>query len=173
MISNSRKAIVFIAGIAVAVGAVLVAKEYSLWILVPIPALVGLVYHLLNLESRFDSRKSVVEEYQKFSKEFDKTWAATDSPIKVSEDASDEMERHRPTLVSMLWGAALLTAVFAIPATISNGGGELNPPAKTLGDVSASLDAAKKATTITDVQKEVQAAQDHLKDARKGGLPEW
>src|SRR5205807_6910213 len=134
--------------------------------LVPIPALVGVVNHLLNLESRFDSRKLVVAEYQKFSMAFDKTWSGTETPTKVSEDAADEMERHRPSLPSMLWGAALLTAVFAIPAVISNGGSALKPPAKSLSDVSKWLDNANKATTIDGVKKAVASAKNDLDKAR-------
>jgi hypothetical protein len=165
--------VVVIAGAVVAAGAVFVAKQYSLWILVPIPSAVALVYHLLNLESRFDDRKAVVDQYMRFSDEFDKKWSGTDAPIKVSEDISSNLERHRPNLPQMLWGAALLTAIFAIPGVISNGGQALEPPARTLGDVSTALSSAQTATSIDAVKKSVTAAQDDLKIARKGGLPEW
>lgn len=168
-----RSVSVVIIGIVIAVGAVFVAKDYSLWILVPIPSAIGLVYHLLNLESRFDSRKAVVLQYRAFSEQFDKTWSGTDATAKVSEDGSDDLERHKPSLPSMVWGAALLTAVFAIPAVISNGGSSLNPPARTLGDVSKTLDAAQNGASLDAVKKSVSAAKADLEKARKGGLPEW
>src|SRR5204862_4905198 len=85
-----------------------------LWVLVPIPAAIGLMYHLLNLSSRFNSRRSVVEEYRVFTTNFDKTWSGRDNPEKVSEDLSDDLDSHAPTLAAMLWAASLLTSIFAI-----------------------------------------------------------
>jgi hypothetical protein len=92
-----------------------------LWVLVPIPAAIGVVYHLLNLSSRYASRRNVVDEYRAFTMSFDRTWSGRDDPQKVSEDLSDDLEAHAPTLASMVWAAALLTSVFAIPAIVSHG----------------------------------------------------
>jgi hypothetical protein len=118
-----REVFVAIASILGAAAAVWVCTEGQvLWALVPIPAAIGLAYHFLNLSSRFASRRSVVEEYRTFSASFDRTWSGRDNPPKVSEDLADDLDAHAPTLGGMIWGASLLTAVFAIPAVVSHGG---------------------------------------------------
>lgn len=173
-----RQAFVIAAGIALAVGAVFVARNYSLWILVPIPSAVGLAYHLLNLSSKFESRKSVVEAYRTFNERFDQAWSSTDTPTGVSEDLADDMDRHAPTLASMLWGAALLTAVFAIPAVISNGGRALKPTTDPrLEQVATALKTAQDAANATTPSTKAMTvaltnAQATLKEAQDG-LPEW
>lgn len=168
---------VIIAGIAMAAGAYFVAKYYSLWVLVPIPAAIGLVYHLLNLSQKFKSRKTVVDAYRDFSEKFDRTWADTDTPIKVSEDLADDMSSHAPTFASMLWGAALLTAVFSIPAVISSGGTKLESYAERMDKVSASLTDAQKyaaeaTPSIDKIKAAVKQAQEHMKIA-PATLAEW
>src|ERR1051325_7642050 len=90
---SREEVFVIVVGIALAVGAFFLAKNYSLWVLVPIPAGIGLVYHLLNLSSKFDSRLSVVDAYREFTQKFDQTWADTDNPIKVSEDLAADIPR--------------------------------------------------------------------------------
>ncbi|HKS21185.1 MAG TPA: hypothetical protein VJZ76_00190 [Thermoanaerobaculia bacterium] len=175
---SREEVLVIIAGIALAVGAFFVVKSYSLWILVPIPAAIGLVYHLLNLSSKFDSRMSVVEAYRQFTEKFDQTWSDTANPIKVSEDLSDDMSRHAPTFASMLWGAALLTAVFSIPAVISDGGNKLTPASDPkLSQVSTTLKDAQSAAaaatpSIATIKTAIKKAQDSLA-AAQAGLPEW
>lgn len=172
--SRSREVIVVVIGIVMAVGAVFVANRFSLWILVPVPAAVAIVYHLLSLSSRFESRKTVVEAYQKFTEEFDQNWTNTSAPTKVSEDLTENMERHKPTLASMLWGAALLTAVFTIPAVISDGGSKLTPQLGPTSEALSKAEAAAKAKTpsVAAIQKELDATRNRLRNANDG-LPEW
>ena len=159
-----RKTFVWAAGIAVAIGAFFVAKRYSLWVLVPLPSIIGLVYHVLSLSDRFDSRKSVVEAYRDFTTKFDQKWSGNPSPTKVSEDLADSMDRHAPTFVSMLWGAALLMAVFSVPAIVSGGGSTLDPIDAKLTSISAALEKAQ--TTVAAKTPDVNAIKAALTTAQ-------
>jgi len=178
MENRGRDLLVIIAGFVLSIGSLLVARYYSLWVLVPIPSLVAVVYQILSLSSRYDSRKSVVDAYRQFTQKFDSTWADTDTPMNVSEDLSDDMERHKPSLASMMWGAALLTAVFSIPAVISSGGRTLTATTDPrLDQVSAALKKAQKLAavatpSIKDIKAALTAAEEDIVKA-KNGLPEW
>jgi hypothetical protein len=100
-------------------------QQKVLWVLVPIPALVGIMYHLLNLQPRFDNRVSVAELYRAFLAAFHARWASTSPAPEVSEEAGDDLSSHQPKFSSTLWAAALLTSVLAIPAAVSGGGVDL------------------------------------------------
>lgn len=175
----TRELVIGVVGVAAAAGAAVVANNYSLWILVPIPAAIAVVYHLLNLESRYDNRKKIVEEYRNFTLAFDQTWTQRDTVASVNEDLTDDIDSHRPTLGSVLWGAALLTAVFTIPAIISDGGAKL---AKTtdpaLASVSAAVDKAIAASgessraTMSQIRTALAEAKQSVTDAKRG-LEEW
>lgn len=101
-------------------------KQEVLWVLVPIPGLVGIMYHVLNLQPRYDNRVSVADLYRQFLAAFHARWAtgAATAP-EVSEDAAEDLSSHQPKFSSTLWAAALLTAVLAIPAAVSGGGIDL------------------------------------------------
>lgn len=176
--ASLRDAAIIAAGFALAAGAVFIAKNYSLWILVPLPAAVAVVYHVLSLSSRFDSRKAVVDEYQKFTERFDQAWTGDPAPLKVTEDVSANVERHKPSLASILWSAALLTAVFAIPAVISSGGRALAPA--TDPKLDNALAAVRKAQSVAGAKEvSVKAIQESLASAgkslaaAKNGLLPW
>lgn len=166
-----REALVGIAGIVLAALALWVCVQGQyLWALVPIPAAVGLAYHLLNLSSRFASRASVVEEYRAFSASFDRAWSGSDNPAKVSEDLADDVQSHAPTLASMIWAASLLTTVFAIPVIVSHGGTRLLPSGPKLSSASTSIDKASAALAaatpaVDEAKKSLAAAKTSLTEA--------
>jgi len=172
---SRRELFVAIGSIVIAAAALYVAfLNHVLWVLVPIPAAIGLMYHLLNLSGRYQSRRAIVEEYRTFSANFDKTWSGRDNPEKVSEDLSDDLDSHAPTMASMIWAASLLTSVFALPALVSHGGARLSATTDpALTQVSTSLDYAQStlaaATPSLDAAKKaVQSAQQSLKSAKEG-----
>lgn len=101
-------------------------RQEVLWVLVPIPALVGIMYHVLNLQPRYDNRMSVADLYRQFLMAFHERWSRGNAAApEVSEDAGEDLSSHQPKFSSTLWAAALLTAVLAIPAAVSGGGIDL------------------------------------------------
>lgn len=169
-----REWIVIAIGLAAVAVAVVVANEWTLWILVPIPASIAVVYHVLNLASRFDNRKAIVDEYRVFTKRFDEVWNERDCPATVSEDLTDDMASHRPTIGSVLWGAALLTALFSVPAILSDGGAKLNPVYGELNTAvnQANVVAANAKSTTEQLKAAVKNIDEKIK-APKTGLQEW
>ena len=169
-----REAFIAVASLIVAGVAVYVCSlNRVLWVLVPIPGIVGLVYHVLNLSKRFDSRRTVVEEYRTFCQQFDRARSyGQEPPAKVSEDLTIDLDTHAPSLASMIWAASLLTAVFAIPAVISDGGSKLSKETDpALTSVSSSITLAQNklaANSIDEAKKAIASAQASLKKATDG-----
>lgn len=116
--------------VAAAAGAIyLCTLQEVLWVLVPIPGLVGIMYHVLNLQPRYDNRKGAADLYRDFRVAFHEQWQSGSGSVPdVSEDTSEDLSAHQPKFSSTLWAAALLTAVLAIPAAISGGGVDLTLP---------------------------------------------
>ncbi len=101
-------------------------RQEVLWVLVPIPGLVGIMYHVLNLQPRYANRMSVADLYRQFLMAFHERWSRGSAVApEVSEDAAEDLSSHQPKFSSTLWAAALLTAVLAIPAAVSGGGIDL------------------------------------------------
>jgi len=69
------------------------------YVLIPLPSLVGIVYHLLNLSPSFSSRRSVVDAYRSFAEKFDAQWSGSDGVNKISnEDLADDTASYEPKL---------------------------------------------------------------------------
>ncbi|HEX7152052.1 MAG TPA: hypothetical protein VF618_11240 [Thermoanaerobaculia bacterium] len=131
-----RGILIGIVSVGAAVGAmVLCSIDQELWVLAPIPGLIGLMYHLLNLQPRFDNRIVIANLYRTFQSTFKERWAGAAPDI--SEDAAEDLTSHQPKFSATLWGAALLTSVLAIPAAVSGGGIDLAFTTK--GNLSAPL----------------------------------
>jgi hypothetical protein len=126
-----REAAVVIGSIAgTAVAIYFCIQQRVMWVLTPLPALLGIVYHLINLAPRYDNRRALFDSYKRFVERFELNWSGArdvaDLP-RVSEDLSEDPASHQPKLSSTLWGAAVLTAIFSIPAAVGGGGLDLKP----------------------------------------------
>jgi hypothetical protein len=120
-------------------------RQEVLWVLVPIPGLVGIMYHVLNLQPRYDNRMSVADLYRQFLAGFHARWArGTAAAPEVSEDAAEDLSSHQPKFSSTLWAAALLTAILAIPAAVSGGGIDLT----FMGDTAAAAAQPKRGILV-------------------------
>jgi hypothetical protein len=93
-----------------------------LWVLVPLPGLVGVLYHVLSLQGRYQDRASVVAQYRQFLLDFHRTWGRPSPPAEVNESGTDDLAPHQPKFSQTFWAAAVLTAVLCIPAAVSKGG---------------------------------------------------
>src|ERR1043165_1772437 len=93
-----------------------------LWVLVPLPGLVGVLYHVLSLQGRYQDRASVVAQYRQFLLDFHRTWGRPSPPAEVNETGTDDLAPHQPKFSQTFWAAAVLTAVLCIPAAVSKGG---------------------------------------------------
>ncbi|HEY0158694.1 MAG TPA: hypothetical protein VGF28_15530 [Thermoanaerobaculia bacterium] len=126
MSDRTRGLLIGVLSVAAAATAIFFCiRQEVLWVLVPIPALVGIMYHVLNLQPRYDNRMSVADLYRQFLTAFHKRWSRGHAAPEVSEDAAEDLSSHQPKFSSTLWAAALLTAVLAIPAAVSGGGIDL------------------------------------------------
>jgi hypothetical protein len=126
MSDRTRGIVIGVLSVVAAAAAIFFCMQQKvLWVLVPIPALVGIMYHLLNLQPRYDNRVSIGELYHRFLAAFHQRWAGGQAAPEVSEDAAEDLSSHQPKFSSTLWAAALLTAVLAIPAAVSGGGVDL------------------------------------------------
>ena len=103
-----------------------------LWVLVPLPGLVGLLYHVLSLQARYLDRANVAVEYRRFLADFHRSWGRPSPPTEVSEDLAQQTGQaqavqvsHEPKFSSTFWSAAVLTLVLSIPAAVSGGGTRL------------------------------------------------
>src|SRR5205085_1751533 len=101
-----------VAALTLAVGVVVlqwqsgIFTEHFLWLLVPVPGLIGLLYHSLNIAPRFSSRAATVTKYVEFVEQFDKTWNprnATFNPL--DEELRSSVQRYNPSLAATIWGA--------------------------------------------------------------------
>jgi hypothetical protein len=93
-----------------------------LWVLAPLPGLVGLLYHVLSLQARYQNRANIAEQYRQFLADFHRSWGRPSPSTEVSEDGAEDYSSHQPKFSSTFWAAAVLTAVLAIPAAVSHGG---------------------------------------------------
>lgn len=100
-------------------------QHQVLWVWAPIPALVGIMYHLLNLQPRYQNRVDVAGRYRLFLAEFQKQWSKISTASEKSDEAAEDLSAHQPRFSSTLWAAALLTAVLSVPAAFSSGGVDL------------------------------------------------
>ncbi|HEV7923342.1 MAG TPA: hypothetical protein VGR02_21370 [Thermoanaerobaculia bacterium] len=126
-----REAAVVVGSITMSAAAIYFCiQQRVMWVLTPLPALLGIVYHLINLAPRYDNRRALFDSYKRFVERFELNWSgardAADLP-RVSEDLSEDPASHQPKLSSTLWGAAVLTAIFSIPAAVGGGGLDLRP----------------------------------------------
>src|SRR5438477_5744202 len=87
------------------------AHNQVLWVLVPLPGLVGLLYHVLSLQARYQDRASVASQYRQFLMDFHRAWGRPSPPAEVNESGSDDVTPHQPKFSQTLWAAAVLTAV--------------------------------------------------------------
>jgi hypothetical protein len=93
-----------------------------LWVFVPLPGLVGLLYHVLALSVRYQDRANVASQYRAFLADFHRAWGRPSPPAEVHEGEPDDFTPHQPQFSSTFWSAAVLTAVLCIPAAVSEGG---------------------------------------------------
>ena len=93
-----------------------------LWVLVPLPGLVGLLYHVLSLSARYQDRANVAAQYRQFLADFHRAWGRPSPPVEVNENGPDDFAPHQPKFSQTFWAAAVLTAVLCIPAAVSRGG---------------------------------------------------
>jgi hypothetical protein len=93
-----------------------------LWVLVPLPGLIGLLYHVLSLQARYQNRANIAQQYRQFLADFHRSWGRPSPPMEVSEDGAEDYASNEPKFSSTFWAAAVLTAVLAIPASVSRGG---------------------------------------------------
>ncbi|HKO56222.1 MAG TPA: hypothetical protein VJ276_10115 [Thermoanaerobaculia bacterium] len=135
-----REVAVVIASIAMSAAAIyFCVRQQVMWVLTPLPALLGIVYHLVNLAPRYDNRRALFDSYKRFVERFELNWSgalSVDDLPRVSEDLAEDPSLHQPKLSATLWGAAVLTAVFSIPAAVGGGGLDMT---KNLSDAGRGL----------------------------------
>jgi hypothetical protein len=118
-----RSALVVIFSLAATAAAIWACTQNQvLWVLVPLPGLVGLLYHVLSLQARYQDRASVASQYRKFLVDFHRSWGRPSPPAEVNESGTDDVAPHEPKFSQTFWAAAVLTAVLCIPAAVSHGG---------------------------------------------------
>jgi hypothetical protein len=151
MFSSEKWRGVLIGSVSVVVSAAAVYFCHAgkvLWVLAPLPGLVGVMYHLLNLQPRYANRVSVAELYRTFVKTFNERWGMVAALPSVSEDEAEDLSAHEPKFSSTLWAAALLTAVLMIPAAVSGGGLNLAFVPKTAAANATALPEAEKGLVL-------------------------
>jgi hypothetical protein len=95
--------------------------DHFLWLLVPIPGVIGLLYHSLNIAPRFTSRAATVSTYVEFVEYFDKIWNPRGLTFNaLSDELRGSVQRYTPSLAATVWGALVLTIVFSIPALLTD-----------------------------------------------------
>src|SRR5437773_1491012 len=93
-----------------------VFTEHFLWLLVPIPGVIGLLYYSLNIAPRFTSRAATVAKYVEFVERFDATWNPQGLTFNaLNDELRSSVQRYNPSLAATIWGALVLTIVFSIP----------------------------------------------------------
>lgn len=118
-----RSALIVLFSIGAASLAIYACLQHRvLWALVPLPGLVGVLYHVLALQGRYADRATVAAQYRDFLADFHRAWGRPSPPAEVNENGSDDVTPHQPKFSSAMWAAAVLTAVLAIPAAVSQGG---------------------------------------------------
>jgi hypothetical protein len=112
--------VISIAATALAIYACMLHRV--LWVFVPLPGLVGVLYHVLSLSARYQDRAAVASQYRAFLRDFHRAWGRPSPPAEVTEAQPEEAGSHEPKFSSTFWSAAVLTAVLCIPAAVSEGG---------------------------------------------------
>src|ERR1043166_6546797 len=93
-----------------------------LWVFVPLPGLVGVLYHVLSLSARYQDRAAVASQYRAFLRDFQRSWGRPSPPAEVTEAQPEDAGSHEPKFSSTFWSAAVLTAGLCIPAAGWEGG---------------------------------------------------
>src|SRR6266513_2771428 len=100
------------------------------WLFVPIPGVIGVIYHVLNLTPRFSNRVATVTKYTEFLEQFDLEWSKKERSFNPmgEELRGDTLSRYTPSVSATLWGAGLLTLAYAIPAELAVKAGKIGLP---------------------------------------------
>lgn len=119
--TDRRRSVLIVLFSVVAAGVAIwgAARGRVLWTLTPIPALVGVMYHLLSIEGRYQNRAETAKRYRQFVAAAD-AGGGSRPPAELSE--GEETTTYEPKLSATIWAASLLTVVLAIPAAVSEGG---------------------------------------------------